>query len=127
MTSALWNAELAVLWRRDRCFRVNRSRRNPVVRDRLSAVRLVICRCSSGARILATTRIGVHVFPDDLPVRRDWKEPHFLPLVNERVAVRQPPRVADVRAAERPAGACRILSRVLPDDLLLDRVDFQNA
>jgi len=127
MRHASWNAELAVLWRRDRCFRARRSGRNPVVGNRLSAVQLIIRSRSSRARILTAPWVRVHVLPHDLPIRRDLKQPPLLPLVDERIAVRQTSRVADVRAPERPARASGILAGILPNDFLLDGVDLQYA
>jgi len=71
--------------------------------------------------------IWAHILPDDLTGGRDLEEAAVHTLVDEGVAVGQAPGIADERAVKSPFGGIAVAAGILPDDLLLDRIDLQRA
>ena len=66
------------------------------------------------------------IFPHDVARGRHLEEAADLAFVDEGVAVGQAARIADMRAAKRPAGLTRTGAGILPDDFLRHRIDFEN-
>jgi hypothetical protein len=101
--------------------------RNPIVRDRLRTVKLVVGYGASSDLIRASSRIGVHVLPHDFAIPRHLKHAPGLALADQRIAVREAAGRAYMSAPERPVGLPRILASVLSHDLLLDGINFQHS
>ena len=79
-------------------------------------------------------------FPNDLAIRCDLVDRvvELLPQCKARdliaqygqdqcVAVGQAPGIADERAVKSPFGGIAVAAGILPDDLLLDRIDLQRV
>jgi hypothetical protein len=87
--------------RRDhRVFLMGRPGRNPAIRHRLGAIDIVIDGFDAGGGIHNPAGIGIDIFPDDFAGGRNLEEPADLAFVDEGIAVRQAPGVADMGAAE---------------------------
>src|SRR5690606_37782995 len=86
--------------------------RNPVVRQAVGAI--------DGVRLPRPGELGKDVLPDDVAFGRDLEDPAVGPLGDQRIAVRQALRAADVRREERARG-------VRPDEVERDGVDLEHA
>src|SRR6516225_117218 len=121
------HAEHREVWWTETPLTAPRAGRRPVIRHWLRSVdhvRLNLLAC--GPEWL-WAEIWAHILPDDLTGGRDLEEAAVHTLVDEGVAVGQAPGIADERAVKSPFGGIAVAAGILPDDLLLDRIDLQRV